>query len=451
MREAEPDHYKTDLEALRALQADASELERIEGLLGQFNIFEAIGFVHQETKHSHFLAFLLDPRQNHSLSDRFLKVFLHEAMKATDKGSLPLDLDGSGEAVLSKTKVHTEFSTDDGRIDILLLNHTRKWAVVIENKIGTGEHSDQLGRYYRFVEQKYREWQVRGIYLTPGGDTPSHEAYLSFDYGRVCGIIERLLDAHAPPLRPDGRMSLDHYKQMLERNVARDSGLARLCNRVYSKHHKALDLIYRHSSLDNEESQLASLCNQIYLKHQLSLELIWHRYFHQHHVRDLVLKLIGARPSLLHDHLGTLPPKEFIGFRLREYDTPALRVAKGWGGWKKTGYILRFTVANLPSSLELRLQIGPGDESVRQRLLEMATNNPNVFRRPAKTPKGREIEIFARPILFPDLYQDASPDVREQEILRHWNEFLDEDLPRIEAALRREAWIWEPDRRGDPT
>jgi hypothetical protein len=34
------------------------------------------------------------------------------------------------------------------RIDILLLDEDHRLATIIKNKIGTGEHSDQLSRYY---------------------------------------------------------------------------------------------------------------------------------------------------------------------------------------------------------------------------------------------------------------------------------------------------------------
>lgn len=69
---------QTDLEALRALEADGSDLEHVEELHERFNVFESIGFIKQEAMHSHFLAFLLDPRQNHGLGDLFLKRFLQE-------------------------------------------------------------------------------------------------------------------------------------------------------------------------------------------------------------------------------------------------------------------------------------------------------------------------------------------------------------------------------------
>ncbi len=44
-----------DLEALRALQADASELQRMQDLLNRFNVFQTIGFVDQELMHLRFL------------------------------------------------------------------------------------------------------------------------------------------------------------------------------------------------------------------------------------------------------------------------------------------------------------------------------------------------------------------------------------------------------------
>jgi hypothetical protein len=73
MSEAEAASTKADLDALRALQADASELERIERLLDRFNVFETIEFTRDELMHSRFLAFLLDHKKNDGLRDQFLK------------------------------------------------------------------------------------------------------------------------------------------------------------------------------------------------------------------------------------------------------------------------------------------------------------------------------------------------------------------------------------------
>ena len=61
---------------LEKFVVDNEDLEHLESLLDQFNIFEAVGMVRQEIRHSNFLAFLLNPSASHRLGDIFLKTFL---------------------------------------------------------------------------------------------------------------------------------------------------------------------------------------------------------------------------------------------------------------------------------------------------------------------------------------------------------------------------------------
>jgi hypothetical protein len=56
-----------------------------------------------------------------------------------------------------------------------LLNEVGKWAMIVENKVWSAEHSDQLGRYHRFVRKTYPGWRVFGVYLTPFGSLPSRD------------------------------------------------------------------------------------------------------------------------------------------------------------------------------------------------------------------------------------------------------------------------------------
>ncbi len=417
MSEPKAASTQTALDALRALQADTSELERIENLLDRFNVFESIGFIGREVMHSRFLAFLLEPAQNHGLGTLFLKGFLRKVSESTDKVSLPQTFDSADDGDLNQTTVRTEVYTDDGRIDILLLNEVGEWAMIVENKVWSAEHSDQLDKYHRFVKKTYPGWRVFGVYLTPYGAAPERkedrETYQPLSYGAVCGIVDGILEGRDSALSADVRMALEHYVQMLRRNIMGDSELARLCSQVYREHRKALDTIYKY------------------------------RFAQQETIRNKVIELIAATPSLLHDHLNTSYPNEYIGFRLRKYDLPSLRVARGWGGWAKTGYILRFLVVNLPDRLALRLAVGPGDEAARQRLLAMAYANPDVFEAKPAVGQSSEHILYVRHLLAPDFYEDASDTERLQELHRQWDAFLEEDLPRIEAALKAEAWIWE--------
>ena len=69
---------------------------------------------------------------------------------------------------LFDTFVETEWQ----RVDILLINRTYSFAVIIENKIDTEEHSKQLQRYYDAVEQSYPNFKIIPLLLSPDGVTP---------------------------------------------------------------------------------------------------------------------------------------------------------------------------------------------------------------------------------------------------------------------------------------
>jgi hypothetical protein len=92
-----PDHASsTDTELLEAFLQD-DDLERLEDLAQEFNVFEVLDVVRQELRHSSFLAWLLDPNGNHGLGDYFLKRFLwRTAALARDRGMTtvsPIEVD----------------------------------------------------------------------------------------------------------------------------------------------------------------------------------------------------------------------------------------------------------------------------------------------------------------------------------------------------------------------
>jgi hypothetical protein len=135
MGESEAASTKVDLEALRALQADALKLERLEYLLDQFNVFETTGFIGQELMHSRSLAFLLDPKQNHGIEDVLLMKILKTASVISNTVSVLKVLEDINSRDTEQTAVQTEAYTDDGRIALLLLNEIEEWAMIVENKI----------------------------------------------------------------------------------------------------------------------------------------------------------------------------------------------------------------------------------------------------------------------------------------------------------------------------
>jgi PD-(D/E)XK nuclease superfamily len=80
------------LEKSLKLLKNCPELESLERKLKQFNVFEVLRLGDQESCHSNFLAWLLDPHQNHGLAKSFLKKWLKEVFKTSDSAD-PLELD----------------------------------------------------------------------------------------------------------------------------------------------------------------------------------------------------------------------------------------------------------------------------------------------------------------------------------------------------------------------
>jgi hypothetical protein len=79
------------LKHLEDFVLDNDDLERLEALVNPFNIFEAVGAVRQELRHSDFLAYLLDPQQNHGLQDLFAKRLLQRSVSRSPETPIPVN------------------------------------------------------------------------------------------------------------------------------------------------------------------------------------------------------------------------------------------------------------------------------------------------------------------------------------------------------------------------
>jgi len=119
----------SQIKALEAFAADP-ELKRLENLLKRFNLFEAMGVLKQELRHSDLLACLLDPSRSHGLEAVFLKGLLQSVILAEgdDGAAKQYDLDSLN---LSNVAVFREWH----HIDILVLDDIGHFAVIIENKV----------------------------------------------------------------------------------------------------------------------------------------------------------------------------------------------------------------------------------------------------------------------------------------------------------------------------
>ena len=141
---------------------------------GRFNMFRICGVNHYENTHSAIIAELLNPKGTHSLKSELLEAFL----SLIDKDFVPTDFNPSNATV------YTEYTTDKGRIDILIKD-TNKNALIIENKIYAADQYEQLKRYEQFAKKEFKAYQI--YYLTLWGSEASLQSgegvnYLTISY-----------------------------------------------------------------------------------------------------------------------------------------------------------------------------------------------------------------------------------------------------------------------------
>lgn len=394
---------------LEAFVVENENLERLEALLAQFNIFEALGAVRQELRHSDFLAFLVDPAQNHGLGDAFLKRLLKRALVEV-AGSHPsaVEID---VADLRSATVRREWQN----IDILIHDPENRLVCAIENKIDSGEHSGQLQRYRKTVESEFPNERAILLFLTPEGDRPSDEAYIPISYALIADLVSAVRQNRESTLGPDVSTLMDHYETMLRRHIVSDSEIAELCRQIYDGHKQALDLIFEH-------------------RPDLQWELV-----------DFIKQLVDEveTPRFVWDHSS----KGYIHLALAEWnDIPALQLGKGW---TRSGRILMFEIQNASDSLTLRLIIGPGLDEVRK-TIHHATGESQAFRGRGKRLYPKWTTVYRHPLVTKRDYKDADYENLTEKARKSWTRFLTRDLPAIREVISGIAWPDLPGSEGRP-
>lgn len=123
-----------------------------------YNVFDVLET--KEVKHSKFIASLLDPKGLHYQGDLFLREFIN-ACGISDFG---LDIS------------NTQVCRESNNIDIYITDGNKH--IIIENKLWTGDHDEQIARYIQAIvdEQDEQDEQdeiyerILVLYLTPFDD-----------------------------------------------------------------------------------------------------------------------------------------------------------------------------------------------------------------------------------------------------------------------------------------
>lgn len=229
----------TDEEVLQNFLLDIDCLDELVPWTKRFNLFDVLKISRTEIRHSNILGWLLTPNENHGLGDAFLRAIIQCVVQEDDNGRYnildTLLMDFYSFAVYREWKY----------IDLLLVSDTEKFLIAIENKIGSHEHDHQLKRYRRMLETDYPNYKKMLLYLTPEGEDPSDcDNWDVLTYRDIAATLSEL--QNTMDLAPDVLLVIGNYIDVIRRDIVEDEKLIEVCNKIYAKHKRALDLIFEH-------------------------------------------------------------------------------------------------------------------------------------------------------------------------------------------------------------
>lgn len=181
---------------LSALEQRRRQLELLHA--PHYNIFRVMPVERRETVlHSPMLAHLLDPAATHGQLYLFLRAFFDMAKRERPPlipPRQPLEADD--------WSVRNEVYIGDGSLDIFIECPSKKFALIIENKIDAVLGSTQLQRYDRWLREHRSgaDYVRQLVFLTPTGRAPEYDRVpcIAISYQ---GHITRLLERTIPEIK----------------------------------------------------------------------------------------------------------------------------------------------------------------------------------------------------------------------------------------------------------
>ena len=389
-----------NIEALERFLLDNPDLDKLEGLLSQFNIFETLKIVQAEVRHSNVLAWLLDPLSNHGVNTYFLKQLL-KVFVTENKSNLAKTLTIFDIEMFSFGDV--EIRREWKNIDVLIIirEESKKLVLSIENKVKSIEHSNQLQRYREIVEKEFSDFEKVYMYLTPDSFPPSDDNWLCFNYTDISNIIDGLLKYRKDSLNEMVEEFISQYNTILRRYIVGNSEVEQICQDIYKKHKTALDLIFQY-------------------KTDIELE-----------ISNYLQKAIGSDASLILDSAG----KTVIRFTNEYFDSIIDKISEGW---VKSKRMFLFEFVNYNKKLFVKLLIGPGDDEYRKKLFDICSKNSPLFKLTQRKTFGTKWQtVYQKRFLSEKDFDNAEMSDLSETIDSKWNELVNKDLPKIEEHFRK--------------
>jgi len=280
------------------------------------------------------------------------------------------------------------------RIDITMMDHDNELICIIENKIKTKEHSDQLNRYKKIIRKEYPSYRQVYVYLTIEGEDPSDGDYVGISYNDISRMINKTLENNEENLKSEIYALIRDYNLTLNRYILEDSEIQQLCQQIYVNHKGALELIYKN------------------MQDQTTI------------IKNILISIIEADNSLIHDQ----STKHYVRFIPKKMDF----VPKIGDGWTSTKRVVLFEFQNWDTGITIKLFIGPSEEEYREKIYDLVKTQAKLFNESKKPfKKGKWFTIYKKQILKSNKYKDIYNEDELRDMILEKIPSINKDISKI--------------------
>jgi len=239
-------NLQTDKDQYRILDkflVNNTKLEELSAKLSIFNIFKALRIEKAEIRHSNVMAWLLNPQESHGLGQAFLRRVLSTIL--LDNESSTINLTPSHVELMNMLDV--EVRREWKNIDLLAFSESKKWVLLVENKIKAKATKRQLQKYIKIVQKEFPKFTIIPVLLTLDEDDSielvEDVGYISWSHTQMYHVVNHVFNQRQDRIPKDAKVFLQHYLVVLRRITMQDEEIVKLCKEVYRKHKDAIDLI----------------------------------------------------------------------------------------------------------------------------------------------------------------------------------------------------------------
>jgi len=277
----EIDDIPAEIKILDQMIAESSEFKKLSSSLSGFNLWELFNIETAESFNEKMLLWLLNENESHNLGDFFLRrwliLVLHKDLNSKRRYKRPLNALNIEYARVVDSSIESQKMIQiNGRtrfldlfIDLKTLRQ-EDWVIIIEIKVGTHDHENQLSDYRQWLKETYPNHKKLTIFLydenlkqQPPDDEDRY--WLKTTFSDVRNVIKEALNEKQGLIPFREESFIEQYMENLPPLApeGKSENLAELTHKLFGNYSKGIQ--YANDANKKEDDELDSW--QIHAKH----------------------------------------------------------------------------------------------------------------------------------------------------------------------------------------